>query len=155
MPFQEFFTEQRFTPAMTAEMAGVKPDFVRVWRNRNLIDGFGTQNENGRWAYSLQDVAGFWIAERTNSTNSVAGFRNARVFALGLALNLTGHPSAPRYAVKHLSEDGYIWVELNSLSKLTDLPGFEFEVLDLVKMAHALPPRIAAEFQNYVEPVQE
>jgi hypothetical protein len=56
------FLDHVFPPAQVAELSGVSVDSLRDWRRRNILEGFGAVQANGRWLYSATEILTFAIA---------------------------------------------------------------------------------------------
>lgn len=57
------YTKPLFTPREVWNLTGLTPETLRDYRHRGYIDGFGSEQPNGRWLYSLSDVVRLSITQ--------------------------------------------------------------------------------------------
>ncbi len=140
--------EPRFRPGDVERLAGVDTDTQRDWRRRGFLEEYGDTQGTGRWAYSLQDLVGFYMSRRLMETGmdrqdaTVVAFLHGPVV---LAL-MQDRPAAYRFAVRVIGpdQDGSEQKQtFKRIDKLGDLDGLLFdraEVIDLAGFAVLAPP---------------
>lgn len=145
-----------FTPKDVEYFTGIRPEILRLWRQRGLIDEAGELQENGRWLYWHKDVialAAFDLITRVAEGNrtlwGVALVISDQVmtFILGVkhlrgeipAGEFTSPPS--RYLVAFLSDGAWQVMTSDELVD-TDIGELGGYIFDLHRIARELPTRL-------------
>lgn len=78
------FNHYTLSPGAVASMTQPTPDLQRNYRQRDMLEGYGELQENGRWLYSLNDLVAIWICDRLSQNGQVMERREG--FRMGAAL---------------------------------------------------------------------
>ena len=110
--------QPKFSPAQVGEITNIPPEQMRDWRRLGWIDNFGTEGENGRWAYNARDVAALWIAGRLSvsmkledalrSAYSAAPAVLANIMRLGTGQAKMGNRYVAQFNTGY-TEDGVVY----------------------------------------------
>ncbi|NNK66317.1 MAG: hypothetical protein HKO95_06230 [Rhodobacteraceae bacterium] len=151
--------EYNLSAGAVARLTDPTPDLQRNYRQRDMIDGYGEKQENGRYNYNIIDLVGFWICDRLSQRGQVMdrrdGFAIGRRVARGIIVkvikNERGIEHRPSY--RYMLSDGCrlegkvygssIGV-VSNLSAVADLKFDRIEIINIDRLAKTMPAEIKA-----------
>lgn len=157
------FYKYTLSPGAVASMTEPTPDLQRNYRQRDMLDGYGELQENGRWKYNLHDLVSIWICDRISNHGENMdrrdGFRLGKQIASRVinAFLMKRHswddaikmnPLRGRfiaYLYRGADANGVGGSEVKVINELSDLTRITFEhaqIVDAEELAESLPESI-------------
>jgi hypothetical protein len=150
------------SPLVVTEITDIRPDLLREYRFRKLIDAYGQMQPNGHWAYSLRDAVGIWAGLKLFTEAKLS-----RASALGVAYRMApdvigairGTAAWRKFHASVYTDDtdtggAHGWDASWRSNRLEDLPAGALVVdhlVDVELFAAAVPPELRAAIMGTAE----